>query len=188
MDRLWSPWRYRYVSTAPAARGCIFCDKLAADDDRGNYIVLRAERNFLLLNLYPYTNGHLMIAPFQHVATLAETPEETLAEMMHLTRRAEQALRDLYKPDGINLGMNLGESAGRRRGGPHSHARAAALDRRRQLHDHRRRNARAAGKRSRSPTIACARRYSDEPHSARKNSARVDSSSSCPTRTPLPSF
>jgi ATP adenylyltransferase len=112
MDRLWSPWRYRYVSTAGPAGGCIFCEKAASSDDRGNLVVLRAERNFLLLNLYPYTSGHLMIAPYQHVATLAEADPETLDEMMRLTARAERALREVYKPGGLNIGMNLGESAG----------------------------------------------------------------------------
>ena len=112
MDRLWTPWRYRYVSTDRPANACIFCEKAASSDDRGNFVVLRAERNFALLNLYPYTSGHLMIAPYEHVATLAEADPETLAEMMRLTVRAEKALRDLYNPDGMNIGMNLGESAG----------------------------------------------------------------------------
>lgn len=112
MDRLWSPWRYRYVTTAGASQECIFCAKAASSDDRGNYLVLRAERNFLLLNLYPYTNGHLMIAPYEHVATLTEAHPETLAEMIALTRLSEQALRELYRPGGINIGMNLGECAG----------------------------------------------------------------------------
>ena len=112
MDRLWSPWRYRYVSTAGPAGGCIFCEKAASSDDRENLVVLRAERNFLLLNLYPYTNGHLMIAPYQHVATLEDAEPETLEEMMRLTARAEKALRAVYRPDGFNIGMNLGESAG----------------------------------------------------------------------------
>jgi len=118
MDRLWTPWRYRYVSSLKPARagdlegGCIFCEKAASSDDRGNYIVLRAERNFAILNLYPYTSGHLMIAPYEHIATLGVAPQETLQEMMRLTARAEKALRELYKPDGLNIGMNVGESAG----------------------------------------------------------------------------
>ena len=112
MDRLWTPWRYRYVSTGDPKGGCIFCDAAASSDDRGNYVVLRAERNFALLNLYPYTNGHLMIAPYEHVATLAGAPIETLEEMMRLTTRAEKALRQLYTPDGLNIGMNVGEAAG----------------------------------------------------------------------------
>jgi ATP adenylyltransferase len=117
MDRLWTPWRYRYVSSAKATDAdpksvCIFCDKAASTDDRENFVVLRAERNFLILNLYPYTSGHLMIAPYEHVGTLAAADPETLAEMMRLTTRAERALRQLYRPDGLNIGMNVGESAG----------------------------------------------------------------------------
>jgi ATP adenylyltransferase len=112
MDRLWTPWRYRYVSSAQSPGGCIFCVKAASSDDRANYIVLRAERNFLMLNLYPYTSGHLMIAPYEHVATLGGAPQETLDEMMRLTARAEKALGHVYRPDGFNIGMNLGASAG----------------------------------------------------------------------------
>ncbi|HEY2842013.1 MAG TPA: HIT domain-containing protein [Bryobacteraceae bacterium] len=113
MDRLWTPWRYHYVSTAGTPKSaCIFCDAAASDDDRGHYVVLRAERNFLILNLYPYTSGHLMIAPYEHVSTLGEAHPETLAEMMRLTVRVEQVLRQVYKPDGLNIGMNLGNSAG----------------------------------------------------------------------------
>ena len=117
MDRLWTPWRYRYVTSANRADadpkgGCIFCEKAASSDDEGNYIVLRAEHNFLILNLYPYTSGHLMVVPYEHVATLAGAPQETLAEMIRLTAQAENALRQLYVPDGLNIGMNVGESAG----------------------------------------------------------------------------
>ncbi len=112
MDRLWSPWRYRYVSTASPNNACIFCAKLAEQKDEGNYIVLRAKHNFVLLNLYPYTSGHLMIAPYAHVPTLAELPAKARAEMMEWTARAEAALRKIYNPGGINLGMNLGECAG----------------------------------------------------------------------------
>ncbi len=116
MDYLWSPWRYRYVSaTAPAVSDpaeCLFCAKAESSDDRANLVVLRGEHNFILLNLYPYTSGHLMIAPYAHVATLEAADRAALEEMMRLARRADQALRGLYKPDGINLGMNLGSCAG----------------------------------------------------------------------------
>jgi ATP adenylyltransferase len=112
MDRLWTPWRYRYVSSAQPAGRCIFCEKAASSDDHGNYIVLRAERNFLILNLYPYTTGHLMVAPYEHVATLTEAHPDTLQEMMLLSARVEKALGRLYRPDGFNIGMNVGESAG----------------------------------------------------------------------------
>jgi ATP adenylyltransferase len=112
MDRLWTPWRYRYISRTDSSGGCIFCIKAAENKDPENYIVYRGKLNFVLLNLFPYTNGHLMIAPYQHVATLAETPEDALIEMMRLTQRAEVNLRSAYQPHGFNLGMNVGESAG----------------------------------------------------------------------------
>jgi ATP adenylyltransferase len=112
MDYLWSPWRYRYVTQAEPSAGCIFCLKAGQNKDTENYVVYRGSLNFVLLNLYPYTNGHLMIAPYQHVATMEETPEATLAEMMRLARRAEANLRAAYRPDGLNIGMNIGASAG----------------------------------------------------------------------------
>src|SRR5436853_6622193 len=112
MDRLWSPWRYRYVHRASPDDDCIFCTKSRESRDRENYIVHRAERNFVLLNLYPYTNGHLMIAPYEHVPTLEDAHPETLTEMMQLTRQCEAHLRAIYNPKGINLGMNIGEAAG----------------------------------------------------------------------------
>lgn len=117
MDRLWSPWRYRYVSSAPVSGECLFCEKAASANDqenadRENLVVLRAEHNFVLLNLYPYTSGHLMIAPYAHVATLDEARPDALAEMMSLAARAERAFRTVYNAAGVNLGMNLGKAAG----------------------------------------------------------------------------
>lgn len=112
MDYLWSPWRYRYVSRAEPTDECIFCRKAAEHKDRENHVVHRAKRNFVLLNLYPYTNGHLMIAPYQHVSTLEEADQEALVEMMRLTREAERHLRAVYRPRGFNIGMNIGECAG----------------------------------------------------------------------------
>jgi ATP adenylyltransferase len=90
----------------------LFCSKAASSDDRANLVALRGEHNFILLNLYPYTSGHLMIAPYAHVASLQDSDPVALEEMMRLTRRADAALRQLYKPDGMNLGMNLGACAG----------------------------------------------------------------------------
>ena len=112
MDRLWTPWRYKYISTARESSGCIFCDKPKEDEDEKNYIVHRAEYNFVILNAFPYTSGHLMVAPYEHVATPEDAREETLLEMMLLTRRGVQCLRAAYRPDGVNLGMNIGEAAG----------------------------------------------------------------------------
>jgi len=111
MDWLWSPWRYRYLQKEPEP-GCIFCEKAAQNRDTENFIVLRAELNYIILNLYPYTTGHLMVVPYEHVARLADAKPETLKEMIHLAQRAEEALGDAYHPKGFNLGMNIGESAG----------------------------------------------------------------------------
>jgi len=112
MDRLWSPWRYRYVSTATPDDRCIFCVKALEDTDEENLILFRGERNFVLLNLYPYSSGHLMVAPYEHVATLEEAPEETATELMQLTRRAQRHLREEYRPHGYNVGMNIGAAGG----------------------------------------------------------------------------
>lgn len=112
MDRLWSPWRYRYVSQAGTGGPCIFCEKITGNNDAAEYIVHRARNNYVLLNLYPYTTGHLMIVPYVHVATLEEAPEDAVLEMMRLTRTAEIVLRSVYRPLGLNIGMNIGECAG----------------------------------------------------------------------------
>jgi ATP adenylyltransferase len=113
MDHLWTPWRYQYLQQAPEPdTGCIFCAKAAEPRDAENYIVHRARKNFVILNLYPYTTGHLLVVPYEHVATLTEAQPDTLAEMMELSRKAERALAAIYKPHGFNLGMNVGEAAG----------------------------------------------------------------------------
>src|SRR5579871_3034886 len=112
MDYLWSPWRYRYVSTASAEDVCLFCRIAGETSDRQNYVVLRAERNFVVLNRYPYTSGHLMIAPYAHVATLEAAETRDLEEMMRLAQRVEAALRKIYRPDGFNAGFNVGRCAG----------------------------------------------------------------------------
>jgi ATP adenylyltransferase len=112
MDYLWSPWRYQYISTAAPADECVFCAKIRENRDERNFIVHRARRNFVILNLYPYTSGHLMVVPYEHVATLEEAGAETLAELIELTRLAERHLGSIYRPRGLNLGMNIGECAG----------------------------------------------------------------------------
>ena len=112
MDRVWSPWRYRYVSHAPDDAGCIFCEKAKSAEDRENLILYRGRDCYALLNLYPYTSGHLMVAPYAHLAELSALTPETLAEMMELAQRTERIFKSAYKCDGINLGMNLGKAAG----------------------------------------------------------------------------
>ena len=112
MDYLWTPWRYRYITDATKDDRCIFCDALALGDDAKTFIVLRGKKNFVILNRFPYTTGHVMIVPFEHVAELAGCDPETLAEMMQLAQRVQAALAAHYNPEGYNLGMNLGRCAG----------------------------------------------------------------------------
>ena len=112
MDYLWTPWRYHFVSQASKDAGCIFCRAAELGDDSRALIVHRARKNFIILNLYPYTTGHSMIVPFAHVPDLAACDGETLDEMMMLARRLQIALASIYHPQGFNLGMNLGRAAG----------------------------------------------------------------------------
>ena len=112
MDHIWSPWRYQYVTKAAPTGGCVFCDKIPAGNDAESLVVYRAEHNFVVLNLYPYTNGHVMIVPYEHVDSLAAAAPVCALEMMELARRTESILRTLYNPPGINIGMNLGACAG----------------------------------------------------------------------------
>lgn len=100
------------MSTAGKQSGCIFCDALKETDPLVSLIVYRGNLNFLILNRYPYNNGHLMIAPYQHTSNPAEVNPEILDEMMRLSQRVLKALKEIYHPDGFNLGMNLGRSAG----------------------------------------------------------------------------
>jgi ATP adenylyltransferase len=111
MERLWAPWRSAYVTgSSGGGNGCIFCD--ISDPGRDELVLVRGRVSFVILNLYPYNNGHLMVAPNRHVASLASTTEDEQAELMRLTRHAEIAVNEAYKPQGINIGINLGRPAG----------------------------------------------------------------------------
>jgi ATP adenylyltransferase len=114
MDFLWTPWRYQYIAQTIAGKQseCIFCDAAARTDDDVTLIVHRGSHCFVILNLYPYTSGHVMIVPYAHVAELSLCDAATLSEMMQLSQKVEGILHRLYKPDGMNLGMNLGRAAG----------------------------------------------------------------------------
>jgi ATP adenylyltransferase len=116
MERLWSPWRLAYVTgqTGDKAR-CVFCDAAdPAPDASGqdSLVLVRGRVAYVILNLYPYNNGHLMVVPNRHVASLVDTTDAELTEMMSLTRDAEIALTEAYQPQGINVGINLGRPAG----------------------------------------------------------------------------
>lgn len=139
MDYLWTPWRYAYVTEGdkkrrpgipeeldawPGDLGCVFCNMIAAVDyaiahgmdrtaaERAAGIILRGGRNFICVNRFPYTSGHIMVVPYQHQASLAALPQETTREMMDLAQQSERVLAGLYHPDGFNFGLNLGKAAG----------------------------------------------------------------------------
>jgi len=112
MDSILSPWRFEYVSTATQKPGCVFCNALAHSDDPDSLILYRADHNFVILNRYPYNNGHIMIAPYQHVSNPVNVAPIVLEEMMQLFQRGIQALTAAYNPQGFNMGMNLGKCAG----------------------------------------------------------------------------
>lgn len=111
MSRLWAPWRIDYI-LGDKPEGCIFCDKVRESDDRANGILLRGTSAFVMLNAYPYNPGHVMVSPYDHVDTLEKLAPGPLAEVMALTRLAEIAIQEALKPDGFNVGINLGRAAG----------------------------------------------------------------------------
>jgi ATP adenylyltransferase len=112
MKHLWTPWRSTYVNASGREAGCIFCAAAAGSQDNETLVVHRAQHSFVILNRYPYTSGHIMIAPYDHVASLNAASAVTIAEISELMRRAEIVISEAYRPDGINLGMNLGRAAG----------------------------------------------------------------------------
>ena len=115
MDRLWSPWRAKYIASGVDAQNsvCVFC-RIAADvdQDESNFVVHRGAHNFVALNLYPYISGHLLVVPYQHLGELDSAPKEITDELMDLTKRSQTTIRKVYSPPGFNLGMNLGAAAG----------------------------------------------------------------------------
>ncbi|MSS73526.1 MAG: HIT domain-containing protein [Candidatus Latescibacteria bacterium] len=112
MERLWAPWRMRYVTGAAKSDGCIFCEKWKSDADDENLILFRGEECFAILNLFPYNNGHLMIVPIRHVADVTDLTASEQAEMFRLMGRMVGVLRATMSPQGFNIGINLGRAAG----------------------------------------------------------------------------
>lgn len=111
MEFLWSPWRYQYVATAEAASGCVFC-QAPQREDHEVFILFRGQESFVIMNLFPYTTAHLMIAPYLHVSSPTLAPKPVTDEMMDLAKRCLTILEQVYHPHGYNLGMNLGRAAG----------------------------------------------------------------------------
>lgn len=113
METLWAPWRMTYIErTGDSGTGCIFVDLPAEADDRKNFILYRGEKAFVMLNAFPYTSGHLMVAPYLHTAELIELDDRALLEINQLLARCVEWLRAAYKPEGFNIGLNIGRSAG----------------------------------------------------------------------------
>ena len=111
MDYLWTPWRYAYITDIGKTAACVFCEKLKEPDQQAG-IVYRGRYCFIILNAFPYTSGHVMVVPYEHLDQLQKLSTEATGELMALTQRMEAVLRRLYHPDGINLGMNIGKAAG----------------------------------------------------------------------------
>ena len=122
MDYLWTPWRYAYVKSVDSTPGCVFCgilqESTSADAamqaaaDRRHFIVHRGRECFVILNSFPYNAGHVMVIPYVHLDELQKLPASAAHEMMDLAQRVETVLRELYRPDGVNVGMNIGKAAG----------------------------------------------------------------------------
>lgn len=110
MEKMWAPWRMKYVGVK--TKGCIFCEKPVSNDDRKDFILTRTKYSFSLLNLYPYNNGHLMVAPLKHVDSLSKLSKDELLDLMNLVCGMEVLLKEVFNPEGFNMGLNLGKAAG----------------------------------------------------------------------------
>lgn len=111
MERLWAPWRIEYIRSEKDQQ-CIFCTKAAERQDRQNLILCRGTHSFVILNRYPYNNGHLMVAPYAHVASLEDLDTPTLADLMCMVKKCLAVLRRAMRAEAFNIGVNLGQAAG----------------------------------------------------------------------------
>jgi ATP adenylyltransferase len=112
METIWAPWRAKYINKVGKMKGCIFCSKPKAGNDKKNLIVERTRHSFSVLNLYPYNNGHLMIVPFRHVDGLIKLTKEEISDLIALLNRTQELLSKTLHPDGFNIGINVGRAAG----------------------------------------------------------------------------
>ena len=130
MEYLFSPWRFRYVTQPKDEEtGCVFCRiaRSEPEDDEKQFVLARADHHFVVLNIYPYTPGHVMVVPYLHEASLSRLPPEALEELAHLAARCERLLLEVYEAEGVNLGMNLGHCARGRNSGTSSSPRRTPL-------------------------------------------------------------
>lgn len=112
MEHLWSPWRMQYITEHKSYETCVFCVAKAMEDCFDNLIVYRGKYAFVILNRYPYNNGHMMVVPYEHVSSPSDLPPEALSEIMQLATQGVSVLRGLYHPEGFNIGINVGSAAG----------------------------------------------------------------------------
>ena len=114
MENLWTPWRFHYIKTASSGDDCVFCRILESgiEKDPENLIVHRGKHSFVILNRFPYTSGHLMIVMYRHISSLSAAKPEEMQEMMLLAQQCEKCLAEIYKPEGFNIGINVGKCAG----------------------------------------------------------------------------
>jgi ATP adenylyltransferase len=111
MERIWAPWRIEYIQMGKT-EGCVLCEKPAENNDAQDYILHRGDKNFVILNSFPYNSGHLMVAPYRHVASLEDLTDSELKEHFKTVRLSIKVLREVYRPEGFNIGINTGKVAG----------------------------------------------------------------------------
>ena len=111
MEQIWAPWRIEYIRMEKP-EGCILCEKPKEDNDILNYILYSGDKNFVMMNLYPYNPGHLMVVPYRHIANLEELTYEELGEHFEIVSRGVKLLRQVFNPEGFNIGINMGKVAG----------------------------------------------------------------------------
>ncbi len=112
MDKLWAPWRIGYILSDKKEDGCVFCNAFKSDNDEDRLVLFRSKHSFIIMNLYPYNAGHLMVVPNRHISSPTELKEEEQLDMFKLTNKCIEILKKVMNPDGFNVGMNLGRSAG----------------------------------------------------------------------------
>ncbi|MBA7696782.1 AP-4-A phosphorylase [subsurface metagenome] len=111
MEQIWAPWRIKYIQMEKP-EGCILCEKPGQNNDVQNYILYRGSKNFIMMNSYPYNPGHLMVAPYRHVASLDELTDDERNEHFEIVSRSIRLLRQVFNPGGFNIGINMGKVAG----------------------------------------------------------------------------
>jgi len=113
-EKLWAPWRMKYIERINSENDeeCIFCENPKEDNDKKNFIIYRGKKNFVILNIFPYNNGHLLVVPYKHTSEIKDLDSETMLELMKITNIVIETIKKIMRPDGFNIGMNLGRTAG----------------------------------------------------------------------------